>query len=88
MIAAAIVDIDGTRIDSVEGHAQGWTAAFKEFGFDVDQAFAEHRGGGIEGHRTDGRGQSRVRQRYASRRQGGYLGSGRRPLTVKSGLQR
>jgi HAD superfamily hydrolase (TIGR01509 family) len=36
MIAAAIFDIDGTLIDSVEGHAQAWAAAFKEFGFDVD----------------------------------------------------
>jgi HAD superfamily hydrolase (TIGR01509 family) len=35
MIEAAIFDIDGTLIDSVEGHAQAWEAAFKEFGFDV-----------------------------------------------------
>ncbi|HEY1562755.1 MAG TPA: HAD family hydrolase [Caulobacteraceae bacterium] len=38
MIQAAIFDIDGTLIDSVEGHAQAWTSAFKEFGFDVELA--------------------------------------------------
>src|ERR1700712_5224220 len=38
MIEAAIFDIDGTLIDSVEGHALAWDAAFKEFGFDVDLA--------------------------------------------------
>ena len=38
MIAAAIFDIDGTLIDSVEGHAQAWAAALKEFGFEVDLA--------------------------------------------------
>ena len=36
MIEAAIFDIDGTLIDSVEGHAQAWETAFKEFGFDVE----------------------------------------------------
>jgi HAD superfamily hydrolase (TIGR01509 family) len=43
MIAAAIFDIDGTLIDSVEGHAQAWTAAFKEFGFDVDLALVRRQ---------------------------------------------
>jgi beta-phosphoglucomutase-like phosphatase (HAD superfamily) len=38
MIDAAIFDIDGTLIDSVEGHAQAWQAAFKEHGFDVGLA--------------------------------------------------
>jgi HAD superfamily hydrolase (TIGR01509 family) len=38
MIEAAIFDIDGTLIDSVEGHAQAWEAAFKEFGFEVELA--------------------------------------------------
>ncbi len=43
MNAAAIFDIDGTLIDSVEGHAQAWTAAFKEFGFDVDLALVRRQ---------------------------------------------
>lgn len=38
MIDAAIFDIDGTLIDSVEGHAQAWLDAFKEHGFDVELA--------------------------------------------------
>src|ERR1700749_1926039 len=38
MIEAAIFDIDGTLIDSVEGHAQAWAAAFAEFGFNVELA--------------------------------------------------
>ena len=38
MIEAAIFDIDGTLIDSVEGHAQAWAAAFKEYGFNVELA--------------------------------------------------
>jgi beta-phosphoglucomutase-like phosphatase (HAD superfamily) len=38
VIEAAIFDIDGTLIDSVEGHARAWEAAFKEFGFDVELA--------------------------------------------------
>ena len=33
VIAAAIFDIDGTLIDSVEGHAQAWIGALKEYGF-------------------------------------------------------
>jgi len=37
MIDAAIFDIDGTLIDSVEGHAQAWEAALKEYGFNVDR---------------------------------------------------
>jgi HAD superfamily hydrolase (TIGR01509 family) len=32
MIQAAIFDIDGTLIDSVEGHARAWEAAFREYG--------------------------------------------------------
>ena len=38
MIEGAIFDIDGTLIDSVEGHAQAWETAFKQFGFDVELA--------------------------------------------------
>src|ERR1700760_3292046 len=38
MIKAAIFDIDGTLIDSVEGHAQAWAAAFSEYGFNVELA--------------------------------------------------
>lgn len=43
MIEAAIFDIDGTLIDSVEGHAQAWEAAFKEYGFDVDLALVRRQ---------------------------------------------
>jgi HAD superfamily hydrolase (TIGR01549 family) len=35
MIRAVIFDIDGTLIDSVDGHAQAWVDAFREFGKDV-----------------------------------------------------
>jgi HAD superfamily hydrolase (TIGR01549 family) len=35
MIRAVIFDIDGTLIDSVDGHAQAWIDAFREFGKDV-----------------------------------------------------
>jgi len=36
MLAGVIFDIDGTLIDSVEGHAKAWVAAFEEHGIAVD----------------------------------------------------
>src|ERR1700744_4386226 len=41
MIEAALFDIDGTLIDSVEAHAKAWTIAFAEHG--VEAAFDEVR---------------------------------------------
>ncbi len=35
---AAIFDIDGTLVDSVDLHAQAWQEAFRDFGHDVDYA--------------------------------------------------
>ncbi len=35
MIKAAIFDIDGTLIDSVDAHAEAWQKAFKEFGKEI-----------------------------------------------------
>lgn len=32
---AAIVDLDGTLVNSVDAHARAWVAAFREAGFDV-----------------------------------------------------
>jgi HAD superfamily hydrolase (TIGR01509 family) len=39
---AAIFDIDGTIIDSVDQHARAWQEAFRDFGHDID--FATIRG--------------------------------------------
>jgi len=36
MIEAAIFDIDGTLIDSVDAHAEAWVEGFKRHGFAVD----------------------------------------------------
>jgi HAD superfamily hydrolase (TIGR01509 family) len=36
MLEGAIFDIDGTLIDSVEGHAKAWAAGFREYGFTPD----------------------------------------------------
>jgi len=36
MIRAAIFDIDGTLIDSVDAHAEAWVEGFKRHGFTVD----------------------------------------------------
>ncbi len=36
MIEAAIFDIDGTLIDSVDAHAKAWVAGFHEHGVAVD----------------------------------------------------
>jgi HAD superfamily hydrolase (TIGR01509 family) len=41
MIEAAIFDIDGTLIDSVDAHAKAWVAGFRDHGVPVD--FAEVR---------------------------------------------
>jgi HAD superfamily hydrolase (TIGR01509 family) len=38
MARAAIFDIDGTLIDSVDAHAQAWRDAFRDYGFEVDVA--------------------------------------------------
>jgi len=35
LIKAAIFDIDGTLIDSVDAHAEAWQKAFKEFGKEI-----------------------------------------------------
>ncbi|MBV9511022.1 MAG: HAD family hydrolase [Caulobacteraceae bacterium] len=49
MIEAVIFDIDGTLIDSVEGHAQAWDAALREFGFTPDlQAVRRQIGKGAD----------------------------------------
>jgi len=34
--AAAIFDVDGTLVDSVDFHAEAWQRAFAAFGFDFD----------------------------------------------------
>lgn len=42
MVKAAIFDVDGTLVDSVDLHAQAWQDAFRDFGRDI--AFDELRG--------------------------------------------
>ena len=39
-VAAAIFDVDGTLVDSVDLHAQAWADAFHHFGFTVSAAQA------------------------------------------------
>ena len=34
-IRAAILDVDGTLVDSNDAHARAWVDAFREFGYDV-----------------------------------------------------
>jgi HAD superfamily hydrolase (TIGR01509 family) len=36
LLKAAIFDVDGTLIDSVDVHAQAWVEAFKEFGHEIE----------------------------------------------------
>ena len=36
MLKAAIFDVDGTLVDSVDIHAQAWVDAFKEFGHEIE----------------------------------------------------
>ncbi len=38
MIKAAIFDVDGTLVDSVDAHARAWQDVFREFGKDFDHA--------------------------------------------------
>lgn len=40
MIKAAIFDIDGTLIDSVDAHAESWVRTFERFGKDISRADA------------------------------------------------
>jgi beta-phosphoglucomutase-like phosphatase (HAD superfamily) len=37
MPRAAILDVDGTLVDSNDAHAQAWVTAFNEAGIDVSQ---------------------------------------------------
>ena len=43
MIKAAIFDIDGTLVDSVDLHAQAWKEAFKNFGKDIPYQQIRHQ---------------------------------------------
>lgn len=42
MVKAAIFDIDGTLIDSVDAHAESWVKTFKQFGKDISHADARN----------------------------------------------
>ena len=43
MVKAAIFDIDGTLVDSVDLHAQAWKEAFKNFGKDIPYQQIRHQ---------------------------------------------
>src|SRR5688572_31223251 len=43
MVKAAIFDIDGTLVDSVDLHAQAWKEAFKHFGKDIPYQQIRHQ---------------------------------------------
>ena len=43
MVNAAIFDIDGTLVDSVDLHAQAWKEAFKNFGKDIPYQQIRHQ---------------------------------------------
>ncbi len=43
MIKAAIFDVDGTLVDSVDVHARSWVETFAEFGHTVDYGKMRHQ---------------------------------------------